>query len=81
MQNKKKKLLFILLKPYQANVQANVPFLCPLKTSENRRFSDVFIAYKNETLASDRLIGKVQNEERSEHSSHYNTNMATVIPS
>ena len=77
MQNKKKKLLLILLKPYQANV----PFLCTLKTSENRRFSDVFIAYKNETLASDRLIGKVQNEERSEYSSHYNTNMATAIPS
>ena len=31
--------------------QANVPFLCPMKTSENQRFSDVFRGYKKGTLA------------------------------
>ena len=29
---------------------ANVPFLYPLKTSENQRFSDVFGGYRNGTL-------------------------------
>ena len=30
---------------------ANVPFLYPLKTSENQRFSDVFKGYRKGTLA------------------------------
>ena len=29
----------------------NVPFLYPLKMSENQRFSDIFRGYKNGTLA------------------------------
>ena len=29
---------------------SNVPFLYPLKTSENQRFSDVFRGYRNRTL-------------------------------
>ena len=28
-------------------LEANVPFLYPLKTSENQRFSDVFRGYRN----------------------------------
>ena len=35
---------------------ANVPFLCPLKTSENLWFSDVFRGYRNGTLAWKGLI-------------------------
>ena len=34
----------------------NVPFLYPLKTPENRRFSDIFRGYRNETLAWKRLL-------------------------
>ena len=33
----------------------NVPFLYPLKTSENQKFSDVFRGYKNKTLDSNGL--------------------------
>ena len=35
--------------------QTNVSFLYPLKTSENRRFSDVFRGYRKGTLAWNRL--------------------------
>ena len=35
---------------------ANVPILYPLKTPENRRFSDVFRGYKLGTLATNGLI-------------------------
>ena len=42
------------LRPYEANIS----FLYPLKTSENQRFSDAFREYKNETLASNRLMIK-----------------------
>ena len=35
--------------------QVNVPFLHPLKTSENRRFSDVFRGYRKGTLAWNEL--------------------------
>ena len=39
-------------KPFSFNLfQANVPFLYPLKTSENRRLSNVFRGYRNGTLA------------------------------
>ena len=37
----------INLKPFQANV----PYLYPVKTSENQRFSDVFRGHINRTLA------------------------------
>ena len=33
--------------------QGNVPFLYPINTPENQRFSDVFRGYRNETLARD----------------------------
>ena len=33
----------------------DIPFLCPLKTLENRRFSDVFIGYKKGALGSNGL--------------------------
>ena len=36
--------------------QANVPFLYPLKTLENPRFSVVFRGYKNELVARNVLI-------------------------
>ena len=39
--------------------QANVPFLYPLKTSENRRFSDVFRGYKKGTLIWNGLISSL----------------------
>ena len=32
-------------------LQANVPFLYPLKTSENQKFSDIFRGYRKGTLA------------------------------
>ena len=35
--------------------QASVPFLCLLKTSENRRFSGIFRGYRNGTLAWNQL--------------------------
>ena len=41
-----------LIKPYSPNVT----FLHPLKTSENRRFSDVFRGYRNVTLGEYGLI-------------------------
>ena len=37
----------------------NVPFLYPLKTSENQRFSDVFREYRNEAFARNALSNKV----------------------
>ena len=36
--------------------KANVPFLCPLKTSENLWFSDAFMGYRNGKLAQNGLI-------------------------
>ena len=39
------------LKPFSSNV----PLLYPLKTSENLRFSDVFIGYRGETLVKNGL--------------------------
>ena len=41
------KLLLIWINPFHANV----PFLHPLKTSENQRFYDVFMGYRNGILA------------------------------
>ena len=35
--------------------QGNVPFLYPLKTSKNQRFSDVFREYRNKKLAWNEL--------------------------
>ena len=34
----------------------NVPFLLPLKTSENLQFSDVFVGYRGEQLVGNGLI-------------------------
>ena len=34
----------------------NIPFLNPLKTSENRNFSDVFKGFRNEILTGNGLI-------------------------
>ena len=45
--NKPKYLIITKINPFQANV----PFLYPLKMSENQRFSDVFRRYKKGTLA------------------------------
>ena len=45
--NKPKYLIITKINPFQANV----PFLYPLKMSENQRFSDVFRGYKKGTLA------------------------------
>ena len=41
----------ILINPFQAIV----PFLCPLKTSEKQRFSDIFKGYRKGTLARNGL--------------------------
>ena len=38
-------------KKYVYPFHASVPFLHPLKISENKRFSDVFMGYRNGTLA------------------------------
>ena len=43
---------FIWINPFQANI----PFLCPLKTSENLRFSDVFSRYRKGKLVWNGLI-------------------------
>ena len=40
------------VKPFQLNC----PFLYPLKTSENERFSDVFRGYRNGTLHKNGLL-------------------------
>ena len=45
--NKPKYPIITKINPFQANV----PFLYPLKISENQRFSDVFRGYKKGTLA------------------------------
>ena len=42
-------LFFLPLRKFNP-FPANVPFLYPLKTSENQRLSDVFRGYRNETF-------------------------------
>ena len=42
--------------------QPNVPFLNPLKTSENLWFSDIFRGYRNETLGENGV--KLQTEDQ-----------------
>ena len=44
--------------------QVNVPFLYPLKTSENQKFSDVSRGYRNGTLSCNELIKKELTETR-----------------
>ena len=41
----------LILNPFPTNV----PLLCPLKTSENRRFSDVFRGHRSGALVENRL--------------------------
>ena len=43
--------LMLLNKDIANPFQVNVPFLYPLKTSENQRFSEVFTMYSNGTMA------------------------------
>ena len=45
-----------LLNTFLKTFYINVPFLYPLKTSENLRFCDVFRGYRNGTLAQKGLI-------------------------
>ena len=47
-----------ILNPYSPNVT----FLYPLKTSENRRFSDIFRVYRNATLGEYGLIWELKNK-------------------
>ena len=46
--------LLVLLNPFHVNA----PFLYPLKTAENQRFSDIFRGYKNGKLASKGLTSR-----------------------
>ena len=42
----------------------NAPLLYPPKTSENRRFSDVFRGYRSGTLVENGLIGRVRTSQK-----------------
>ena len=53
---KQKKIEIFQMSPSKIKLfQPNVPFLNPLKTSENLWFSDIFRGYRNETLGENGL--------------------------
>ena len=68
------KNIYDLLKLFQVDV----PFIHPLKTSENPRFSDVFRGYRKVTLAWNGLIILQVTKILSSHSSRGNSSQITT---